>query len=120
MCQVLKVSRSGYYDWVKYPLSKRKIENMQLKKKIRKIYYKSHSIYGSPRIYQKLLREGYPIGKNRVERLMQEMGIKAVARRKYKVTTDSRHSQPVAENHLNRQFTPKKTQYILGCRYHLY
>jgi len=81
---------------------------MQLKKKIRKIYYKSRRTYGSPRIYQQLLREGYAIGKKRVERLMQEMGIQAVAKRKYKATTDSKHSKPVAENHLNRNFTPDK------------
>ena len=80
---------------------------MQLKKKIGKIYDKSRKNYGSPRIYQQLLREGYTIGKKRVERLMQKMGIQAVAKRKYKVTTDSRHSWPVAENHLNRQFTPR-------------
>jgi len=81
---------------------------MQLKQKIRKIHYKSRRTYGSPRIQQKLLQEGYPIGKKRVARLMQETGLQAVAKRKYKVTTDSRHSWPVAENHLNRQFIPKR------------
>ena len=81
---------------------------MQLKKKIGKIYDKSRKNYGNPRIYQQLLREGYTIGKKRVERLMQETGLQTVAKRKYKVTTDSRHSWPVAENHLNRQFTPKR------------
>ena len=81
---------------------------MKLKQKITEIYTNSRKTYGSPRIYQKLLREGYAIGKKRVERLMQELGIQAVAKRKYKVTTDSRHSRPVAENHLNRQFTPER------------
>jgi len=81
---------------------------MKLKQKIREIYTNSRKTYGSPRIYQKLLREGYAIGKKRGERLMQELGIQAVAKRKYQATTDSRHSQPVAENHLNRQFTPER------------
>ena len=81
---------------------------MKLKQKIREIYTNSRKTYGSPRIHQKLLREGYAIGKKRVERLVQELGIQAVAKRKYKATTDSRHSRPVAENHLNRQFTPKR------------
>jgi len=103
MCQVLKVSRSGYYDWLKYPLSKRRIEDMKLKRKITEVYTNSRKTYGSPRIYQKLLREGYAIGKKRVERLMQELGIQAVAKRKYKATTDSGHSRS-----------------ILGCRYHLH
>ena len=79
---------------------------MQLKQKITKIYHHSRRTYGSPRIYRKLLREGYHIGKKRVARLMQEAGIQAVAKRKYKATTDSNHTQPVAENHLNRNFTP--------------
>ena len=73
-----------------------------------KIYHQSRKRYGSPRIYQQLLREGYPIGQKRVERLMQELAIQAVAQRKYRVTTDSAHAKPVAENHLNRNFTPEK------------
>jgi len=108
MCQVLKVSRSGYYDWLKYPISQRKIEDMKLKQEITEIYQKSRRTYGSPRIHQKLLREVYSIGKKRVERLMQELDIQAVAQRKYKATTDSAHAKPVAENHLNREFTPDK------------
>jgi len=81
---------------------------MKLKQKIREIYANSRKTYGSPRIYQKLLHGGYTIGKKRVARLMQELGIQAIAKRKYKATTDSRHTQKVAENHLNRQFTPKR------------
>jgi putative transposase len=69
---------------------------------------KKEERYGIPRIHQKLLREGYPIGKKRVGRLMQELDIQAVAKREYKATTDSKHTQPVAENHLNRDFTPDK------------
>ena len=77
---------------------------MKLKQKIMQIYSNSRKTYGSPRIYQQLLREGYSLGKKRVERLMQEMGIQALAKRKYKATTDSKHSKPVAQNHLNRDF----------------
>jgi len=92
---------------------------MKLKKKAREIYTGSRKTYGSPRIYQQLSREGYAIGKKRVERLMQELGIQAVAKRKYKATTDSRHSRPVAENHLNRQFTPNKlnTSWVADITY---
>ena len=119
MCQVLKVSRSGYYDWLKHPESQRKIKDMQLKQKIRKIYNKSRRTYGSPRIYRQLLREGYVMGKKRIERLMQEMGMQAVARRKYRVTTDSAHTKPIAKNYLNRQFTPEKpnTSWVADITY---
>jgi transposase InsO family protein len=77
---------------------------MKLKQKIMQIYSNSRKTYGTPRIYQQLLREGYSVSKKRVERLMQEMGIQALAKRKYKATTDSKHSKSVAQNHLNRDF----------------
>jgi putative transposase len=66
---------------------------MQLKQKITGIYHKNRKRYGSPRIHQQLLREGYHIGKKRVERLMSELDIQAVAKKKYKATTDSGHSK---------------------------
>ena len=81
---------------------------MKLKQKITEIYRNSRKTYGSPRIHQKLVREGYPIGRKRVERLMQKLDICALAKKKYRATTDSRHTQPVAANHLNREFTPDK------------
>ncbi len=92
---------------------------MQLKEQIRIIYYQSHKRYGSPRIYQKLLRQGYTIGKKRVERLMSDMGIQAVAKRKYKATTDSSHGRPVADNLLDRHFTPEKpnTSWVADITY---
>jgi transposase InsO family protein len=81
---------------------------MDLKQKIITIYQNSRRTYGSPRIHQKLLREGYQVSKKRVERLMREAGIHAMAKKKYKATTDSRHTQPVAANHLNRNFSVNK------------
>ena len=119
MCQVFNVSRSGYYHWLKEPISQRKREDMELKQKITEIYYNCRKTYGTPRIHQKLLREGYPIGRKRVARLMQELAIQAVAKRKYKATTDSKHSKPVAENRLNRNFTPEKpnTSWVADITY---
>ena len=108
MCQLLNVSRSGYYCWIRYPISQRKIEDIKLKQKIVQRYTNGRRTYGSPHIHQKLVREGYPIGRKRVERLMQELDICALAKKKYRATTDSKHTQPVAENHLNRELTPDK------------
>jgi len=92
---------------------------MELKQEIRRIYHKNRQRYGSPRIYRQLLREGYYIGKKRVERLMSELNIQAVAKRKYQATTDSAHAKPVAENHLNRDFTPEKpnTSWVADITY---
>jgi putative transposase len=119
MCQVLCVSRSGYYHWLNHPISQRKIKDMELKQKITEIYHQNRKRYGSPRIHKKLLREGYHIGKKRVERLMSEMNIQAVAKRKYKATTDSSHSKPVADNLLDRNFTPEKpnTSWVADITY---
>ena len=75
---------------------------MNLKQKIVTVYHNSRRTYGSPRIHQTLLREGYQVSKKRVERLMKETGIQAIAKKKYRATTDSKHSLPVAANSLNQ------------------
>ena len=71
---------------------------MDLKQDIILIYHNSRRTYGSPRIHQKLFRNGYHMGKKRVERLMKETGIHAVAKKKYRPTTDSKHTLLVAVN----------------------
>lgn len=76
--------------------------------KIIVIYHNSCRTYGSPRIHQTLLRDGYQVSKKRVERLMKEAGIHAIAKKKYRATTDSKHSHTVAANHLNRNFSVNK------------
>ena len=86
MCQVLAVSRSGYYHWVKCPKSTRKIEDVDLKQRIVKIHNNSHKTYGSPRIHQELLRKGYHVSKKRVERLMKKAGTYAISKKKYRAT----------------------------------
>ncbi len=97
-CDVLQVSRSGYYEWLKRPLSLRKTEDERIWKKIKLHWEKSRKIYGSPRITEKLKADGETIGKNRVARLMKENGIQGAGRKKFKpVTTDANHSLPVAE-----------------------
>lgn len=69
-----------------------------------KIYKESRKTYGSPRIRRKLSKKGIHCGKKRIERLMREADIHAIQKRKFKVTTDSKHNLPVAENILNREF----------------
>ena len=97
MRQVLKVSRSLVLPVeVKYPKTTRKIEDRDLKQKIVEIQSNSRKdLYGSPRIHQKLLREGYQVNKKRVERLMRETGIHAIAKKKYRelLLTLSTHCQ---------------------------
>ena len=107
MCRVLAVSRSGYYVWLKHPESKKNQDDKALSKEITEIHRESFSTYGSPRVYRELKRRGKHPGENRVARLMRKDGLRAKTKRKFKVTTDSRHNLPVAPNLLNREFTPE-------------
>ena len=105
MCRVFSVSRSGYYRWRSRPESRRAIENRRLDAHIKAIF-KQHKVrYGSPKITDELNDMGFPVGKNRVARRMKENGLRSIVRRKYRATTDSKHSYPVAENLLQRNFT---------------
>ena len=91
MCQVLEVSRSGFYDWLGREPSQRKIKNEKLKLEIAKIYWQHSGRYGSPRIHRQLIKEGHDCNIKRVVRLMRVMGLKAIQKKKFKKTTDSNH-----------------------------
>lgn len=104
MCRVLKVSRSGYYDWFDRPESPRSSENRVLVKKIREIHEKSHGTYGSPRIADELNDRGFACSRPRTARLMSMNGIKAKTKKKFKVTTNSDHDYPIAPNLLKQDF----------------
>lgn len=106
MCQVLKVSRSGYYSWQKSVISNRSTENEDLTKRILKVYQDSDKRYGSPRIAKELRRQGIKISRPRAARLMKKAKIWSIVKKKFKVTTDSKHTYPVVENILNRAFNP--------------
>ena len=107
MCKVLNVSRSSYYKWLTRGISKRGLENRALLRAIKDIFYTSKQTYGSPRITAELKRMGYKVSKNRVAKLMRKVGLKSKVKKRYKVTTDSKHKLPVAENLLKRNFNPK-------------
>jgi transposase InsO family protein len=98
MCKVLKVSRSGYYAWKSRPWSNHQRVNMELLESIREVYRKSRKVYGSPRITDELNDHGIRCGKNRVARIMKENGIRAYVRKKFRKTTESRHSYPASPN----------------------
>lgn len=103
-CRVLKVSLSGYYAWCGRGASAREIEDARLIDKIRGIYDASNGVYGVRRIHRQLLAAGESCSRNRVARLMRTCGIKARRKLKYRVTTDSKHCLPVAQNLLGREF----------------
>ena len=105
MARVLAVNPSGYYAWRGRRLSVRAKENERLLEKIKAAHEESRRTYGSPKRHRKLRGEGEAVNHKRVERLMRENGITAKRVKKFRQTTDSRHSLPVAENVLGRNFS---------------
>lgn len=104
MCKVFKVSRSGYYNWLKSKPSKRNLENQLLLEKIKGIYHDSKQRYGSPKIAMILNKDIKQASRVRIARIMRKAQIRSKIRQKFKVTTDSSHSLPVCDNILNRDF----------------
>jgi transposase InsO family protein len=104
MCAVLEVSASSYYYDLRMGGSKRKQRKDEAKTKISETYFASRQRYGSPRIAMELTKMGYSISQTTVSKRMNEMGIRSRIGKKYKVTTDSNHKEPIADNILNRDF----------------
>jgi len=106
MCRVLNVTRAGYYSWSKRTLSKRKIAEKKLMYLIREIHLSSRQTYGSPRIHAALLKREETCSKGRVERIMKKFGISAKTPKRRKPKGSGIHKLPVAENLLQRDFSP--------------
>jgi putative transposase len=107
MCRVLLVSPAGYYDWRGRPKSARAAKSDALVVAIESIHAEVKARYGSPRIHAELVARGTTCCVHTVARLMRRAGIAARTRRKFRVTTDSNHDRPVAENVLGRRFEPE-------------
>jgi transposase InsO family protein len=110
MVGLLGVSRSAYYKWIRFGISSQKKDaDAELLKLIRQIVEKHYRRYGSPRVHRELRNKyGIRVSKKKIARLMRENGLNARKRRKFIKTTDSRHSFPVCENILNRDFYAEK------------
>ena len=98
MAKVLELSRSGYYSWLNREESKRDKENRDLTNRIKKLHLEVSGIFGAPRIYEKLVSEGYQGSKNRIARLMKKAKIMGVTRRK-KWRTAIKNDKTRAINH---------------------
>jgi len=106
LCDVLGVSKSGFYAWKSRPVSARAREDAQIVAEIREAHRESKGTYGSPRVHAVLRGHGRHIGKSRVERLMHAYAIRgAIAPKRRPRTTDSNHGMPIAPNLLERDFT---------------
>lgn len=108
MCQLLKVSRSGFYAWQSRPESQRAQDDLTLLEAIRRIHAASGGVYGAPRIHAELIEEGYQCGRHRVARLMRQAGLCGCPRRRFKVTTQRDPSHAVADNLLEQDFSASR------------
>ena len=104
MRRLLNVSASGFYAWLDRPLSERAKEEMRLEVEIKAAHKRTRQTYGAERLQHELAEHGIGVGICRIKRLRRKLGLRCRQRRKFKVTTDSKHKLPVAENILKQQF----------------
>ena len=106
MCSAFKVSKSGYYHWMRRKPSQRSIEQQQVTEQIHSLYRESKGRYGSPKITEVLCDNGWKVSRPRVARIMRSEGLRSIIGKKYRgATTDSTHHLPIAENLLDRDFS---------------
>ncbi|WP_370468058.1 MULTISPECIES: IS3 family transposase [Pseudomonadota] len=105
LCQVLGVSQSGYFAWKDRPASRRQRDDMVMLAHVRSAFALSNGTYGSPRMTRELQDDGFAIGRRRTARLMRENGLRGRQKRRFKRTTDSEHSWPIAPNIIDQDFT---------------
>jgi putative transposase len=103
--RILKVSTSGFYAWRDRPLSKWAQEEARLEVEIRAAHKRTRQTYGAERLQQDLAEHGIQVGICRIKRIRRKLGIRCKQKRRFKATTDSKHTLPVAENILGQQFT---------------
>ena len=113
-CRVLGVARSGYYEWLRAEPSARAIDDAVLAAEVREVFDNNRGRYGAPRVRQALRRRGPRPSKKRVARLMQVLGLRAHMPRRFRRTTDSRHTKRIAPNLLERDFTALAPNQVLA------
>ncbi len=113
MAKALNVSRSRYYSWLTSELSERRRRDQELGEIIEVIYHDNRGAYGSPRIHRDMTeKREIQCSRKRVARIMREKGLKARQKRRFKVTTDSRHDYPLSPNLVERNFLVSKPNLI--------
>jgi putative transposase len=102
--RILKVSASGFYAWLDRPPPERAKEEIRLEVEIKAAHRRTRQTYGAERLQHELLGHGIRVGISRIKRIRRNLGIRCKQKRKFRVTTDSRHKLPIAENLLKQQF----------------
>lgn len=106
LCRAFDVSRSGFYASLRAPSAPRAQEDAALKVAIQAVHRQSRETYGTRRVQPELREQGFIAGRDRIARLRRELGLRCRQRRKFRATTNSKHSLPVADNLLEQRFEP--------------
>ena len=114
LCRLLEVQRSAYYDWREQPGEVIAAQELVMRRRMKELFVASRASLGSRTMMKNLRLEGFEIGRERTRRLMQRLNLKVKQKRKYQVTTDSKHQLPVAQNVLNREFSPSAANQAWG------
>jgi putative transposase len=104
MSHILKVSKSGYYQWLNRKPSKRVLEEGRLGIEIKAAHKRTRGTFGPERLQHELREQGVEVGICRIRRIRKKLGLRCKQRRKFRATTDSKHSFPVVENLIHQQF----------------
>jgi putative transposase len=112
MCRVFEVSKSGYHAWLKRKPSPRSQANARLELAIRAAHQTSRETYGPIRLQPELASAGFPASLGRIRRIRQKLGLRCKQMKKFKATTNSKHSLPVAENLLNQNFATTRPSQV--------
>lgn len=105
MCEVLKVSRSGFYAWLDRQPSRRVLEDATISEQVRKLHRETHGIYGSPRIHRLLRKRGESWGRHRIARIMREEGLQARCMKQFHWISTTRGERPAAPDLVQRVFS---------------
>jgi transposase InsO family protein len=113
-CRALGVSRSGYYEWLHKTPSTRSIDDAVLAAEVVELFHEHRGRYGAPRVRLALRRRDTRPSKKRVARMMRTLGLRSHAPRRYRTTTDSRHTKRIAPNLLERDFDASAPNQVLA------
>jgi putative transposase len=114
LCRLLEVQRSAYYAWQDRPGKVIPAQELVMRRRMKELFALSRESLGSRTMMKNLRLEGFEIGRERTRCLMQRLHLRVKQKRKFQVTTDSRHSLPVAQNVLNRAFSPLAPNQVWG------
>jgi putative transposase len=112
MCEVLDVCRQGYYKWRKNPEGAKQKRHNWLLKHVRRVFAQSRETYGVRRIHAQLKREGILVNRKVVAFIMRKHGISPRRKRRYRVTTDSKHNLRISRHKLKRRFITNKPNQV--------